>query len=333
MKKAVGAVDDGEDMWQWRALGLAAALTGCTRPNPLFAPVLGDGAPSDRGAVEAPGTEVPPDQRGEPADAADAALAEVPLDSPSESPHLAEAGLTPDSAPPADVISPPSSLVAHWTLNEASGMKAADSSPNRYDGDLEGGLTSASWVQTPRGGGLRFPRGLTAGIRVGQPDAVPPKIQALTRFTLAAWTFRATGNTGLHQSIVSRQLDGNTEIFNLTFDNQFLKLYVYPERPDDTLLASGVLTSGAAGGVWVHVAATYDGAYLRVYVDGALGNAPLAYSGALTSSQFPLYLGTNKNDPAENQPFDGILDEVMIFSRALDANAIGRARDGDLSGL
>jgi hypothetical protein len=332
-------------MW-WRAgVFIAVVLAGCTRPNLLFAPtVAGDGGAPDKGAAET-GTEVPVAEAA--ADGADDMVtvevtAEVPVEAPpadgteappggSDAVDVAPVVDTRDTSPPAEVTLP-SSLIGHWRLDERGGIEAKDSSLDGFDGDLEG-ITAANWESTARGGGLRFDRGPGDGVRVGEVNAVPSKIQTLTEFTIAAWTFRAVGSTGYHQTIISRQLTGNTEVFSLAFDNQFLKFYIYPQIAGDTLMASAELTTGRAGGDWVHVAATYDGSQMRVYLDGVPAGIPVAYTGMLRASQFPLYIGTNKNDPAEHQPFDGILDEVMLFSQALGVDAIGKLRDGDLTGL
>jgi hypothetical protein len=327
----------------WRAAALmAAALAGCSRPNPLFN--IGIGGPG----VDSAADQTAPDQGrplpdggpdgypgGDPGGGSDVATVEAPsaetLDLPPVGPDLWDAGPPADTSPPLDV-SPPSSLVGYWKLNDMGGTQARDSSGSAYHGALEG-ITAVNWDFSPRGGGLRFDRAPGDGVRVGEVNAVPPKIQTLAHFTIAAWTFRVAGNTGLHQSIMSRQLIGNTEVFNLTFDNEFVKFYIYPQLAGATMQATAELTTGRAGGDWIHVAATYDGAFMRLYLDGVEAPGAVAYTGMLRPSQFPLYIGTNKNDPAEHQPFDGILDEVMLFSEALDGAAIRRLRDGELANL
>jgi hypothetical protein len=72
-------------------------------------------------------------------------------------------------------------------------------------------------------------------------------------------------------------------------------------------------------GVWQHVAATYDGAAMRIYVDGAeKANAPQA--GAIDPTTDPVVIGRNVvNTP---MAWQGEIDEVELFNRALSQSEI-----------
>ena len=70
---------------------------------------------------------------------------------------------------------------------------------------------------------------------------------------------------------------------------------------------------------WVHVAATYDGDMLRIYMAGA-EVASLQRGGRIYAPTGPLTLGSYaQNHPAH---FTGVLDEVLIYNRALTATEI-----------
>jgi fibronectin type 3 domain-containing protein len=71
--------------------------------------------------------------------------------------------------------------------------------------------------------------------------------------------------------------------------------------------------------VWTHLAATYDGAALRLYVNGAMA-ASKAVVGALPSTADPLRIGGNG---VWGEWFDGLIDEVRVYDRALTAAEIG----------
>ncbi len=69
-------------------------------------------------------------------------------------------------------------------------------------------------------------------------------------------------------------------------------------------------------GQWHHVAATYNGTTKRVYVDGvqvASGNT----GGSLTYSNDSVWIGCDDNNGSPGMRFNGALDEVQLFSRAL----------------
>ena len=79
---------------------------------------------------------------------------------------------------------------------------------------------------------------------------------------------------------------------------------------ESSITASGVLHPEA----WNHVAATFDGSYQRVYVNGMLTDQNL-FSGPVQTNSHALFMGSN---PAEQWDlFDGSLDEVRIYNRAL----------------
>jgi hypothetical protein len=72
-------------------------------------------------------------------------------------------------------------------------------------------------------------------------------------------------------------------------------------------------------GRWVHVAGTHDGKVMRIYVDGEERGA-LERPGPAKPNQFHLCLGNYEiKHPAF---FNGLLDEVKLYSRALTADEV-----------
>jgi uncharacterized membrane protein YgcG len=72
-------------------------------------------------------------------------------------------------------------------------------------------------------------------------------------------------------------------------------------------------------GRWTHVAATYDGSYLRLYVDGAEAASTYAV-GIIADGEGPLLFG---NDILHRR-FEGSIDSIAFDTVALDATAIAR---------
>ena len=326
-------------------LASSLAAIACSGPNPLY---HRSSAVTDSGfSAESPAEAATPapDAPGAAAVGPDAAEAAAPGTQPTDAGATIEptdAGATMEAMdvgstmPPMDAASPeveapvPSRLVGYWKLDETTGTIAADSSGNGLVGALEGLLPAVPWVPTSRGGGLNLPIGVpTAGLRVGDVNAVPQQIKALQHFTIAAWTFRAPTNVARHMSVMSWQsqyLD-DKDVFNLTFAGPQLLLYV-SDRPGESVVAQAPLTVGAGGGEWLHVAGSFDGQYLRLYVNGVLAAPALPYARSLVASPYPVFIGTNKNPKAIDQPFEGTLDEVVLYSEALDDAGIAKLRDG-----
>jgi hypothetical protein len=79
--------------------------------------------------------------------------------------------------------------------------------------------------------------------------------------------------------------------------------------------STSILTDDA----WHHVAGTFDGAEVKMYIDGNLEDS-LAYSGTPQANDQDVYIGAAWW--GEPRFFSGLIDEVQIFSRALSAEEI-----------
>ena len=69
---------------------------------------------------------------------------------------------------------------------------------------------------------------------------------------------------------------------------------------------------------WTHLATTYDGSTLRLYVNGAVATS-MPLTGAIGSSTNPLRIGGNS---IWAEWFNGLIDEVRVYDRALTAAEI-----------
>ncbi|MCY2929358.1 MAG: LamG domain-containing protein, partial [Planctomycetota bacterium] len=79
-------------------------------------------------------------------------------------------------------------------------------------------------------------------------------------------------------------------------------------------------------GQWVHLAGVYDGATVKLYVNGHLEREE-KYCGQIRSDRAPVHLGGGKLfgvDWGNHFTVHGTIDEVMIFNRALSAAEIRR---------
>lgn len=74
-------------------------------------------------------------------------------------------------------------------------------------------------------------------------------------------------------------------------------------------------------GEWYHVAATYDGQAMKIYVNGDLA-ASTAKSGSLNTSNSVRAAIGNQPPGAGDRGFDGKIDEVYLINRALSADEV-----------
>ncbi len=89
---------------------------------------------------------------------------------------------------------------------------------------------------------------------------------------------------------------------------------VYVNTGGSDIDATGL--AGLATNTWTHLAATYDGANVRLYVNGAL-SATRAVTGALRASSNPLRIG---NSPW-GEYLSGSIDDVRVYTFDADGCA------------
>ena len=83
-----------------------------------------------------------------------------------------------------------------------------------------------------------------------------------------------------------------------------------------TRLVNG--TTALPTGAWSHLAVTYGGGFLRLYLNGAQV-AQLSQTGSIVTSASPLRIGGNS---IWGEYFNGLIDEVRVYNRALSATEI-----------
>jgi hypothetical protein len=79
-----------------------------------------------------------------------------------------------------------------------------------------------------------------------------------------------------------------------------------------------VSPGGTNGNRWTHLAGTYDGGVLRLFVDGAEVSS-LAAGGTMPASGGPLRIGGND---VWGEWFRGTIDEIRVYNRALSADEV-----------
>jgi hypothetical protein len=199
------------------------------------------------------------------------------------------------------VAGPAVGLKAAYPFSEGSGTTTADMSGFNNTGTLQG----ATWTSSGHyGKGLAF----NGNSLVRILDS--PSVTMTSALTLEAWVY---------PTVVAAQWFPIIEKMN---DDYYLMattdVGMAPAlgwRPTTTLYGP----SGLSVNTWSHVAATYDGAMMRLYVNGVQVNSQ-AKTGALPSSSGGrLMIG---GDDFFGQYFTGRIDEVRIYDRALSVSEI-----------
>ena len=77
---------------------------------------------------------------------------------------------------------------------------------------------------------------------------------------------------------------------------------------------------------WHHVAATYDGSSLRVYLDGSLSGEQAVTPVGISQSPYEIFVGTDQYAP-EPLYTAGAIDELRICDRVLSAEEVAALAD------
>jgi len=155
------------------------------------------------------------------------------------------------------------------------------------------------------------------------------------KVTFVAW-FKADINPNADAAIICKASGtGNSDHYwamGLTKGTDKAKIYFRLDVSNLKLLLSpGVYGSTCDVGTWIFAAGTYDGAMMRIYQNGVEVASRKATGVIGTSATVSAWIGGNPSSEIAC-PFNGILDEVAVFSRALSAdeiNAIYAARVPD----
>jgi hypothetical protein len=138
-----------------------------------------------------------------------------------------------------------------------------------------------------------------------------------TAFTLEAWVYPTALGSNRWRNVLIKERSGG-EVYNLYAhsDTNRPAVFVVPTASSQPSEARG--TSQLAVNAWSHLAATYDGTTLRLYVNG-VQVATRAMTAPLLTSSGALRLGGNS---VWGEYFQGRLDEVRLYNRALTAAEI-----------
>lgn len=143
-----------------------------------------------------------------------------------------------------------------------------------------------------------------------------------TRLTVAAWV-KVDAIHSLHQAIVAKYWGTTNDHSGRSWT---FELSPNDAHPKFTGVWSGVNTAIASSnsvniGHWTFLAATFDGAAIRIYENGEL-TTTLPKSGDLDLGTHELTIGSTCTTGLDNTWFKGAIDEVMVFNRALSAEEV-----------
>ena len=228
----------------------------------------------------------------------------------------------------AAVVLPVSTATAQCILNNhLAGWWSANEDSFDHSGQNNDGVMNGSQL----GHGVSWWSFCFDG--VGDDVTVPhhPNQNWGTGFTIDAWI--SMFGYGHGRPIVQKRSAGNVggysfETTHAPFGNNYgLQFVIWIGGVAKTVTTPANVITDL---VWHHVAATYDGATMKIYVD-AVEKASLAAPGSIDASTEPLIMGRNVTN--SSYVIYGCIDEVHLFNKALSQTEIQWIRDTDEQGI
>ena len=209
------------------------------------------------------------------------------------------------------LISTDPGLVGQWKMDEGSGAIAKDASGWGNHATLIG---SPTWSPSPKELAINFDGSTSYGV-VSDQWALDPT----TSLTLSAWIKpEAQGSLDIISRATAGSLDGYA--LSLTPSNA-------PTNPRTVVMQLNEASSGNTyrvnsttqyptnGSTWMHVAATYDGTAMRMYINGEEERSELGPP-SIAANLVNVGIGAQANGARK---FRGLMDDVRIYRRALSA--------------
>jgi hypothetical protein len=215
---------------------------------------------------------------------------------------------------------PSSHLALRFTFNSDSSTVVDDSSSSGSDGTLVNADPATAFVPGRSGNGQALRLIASERQYVDVADADPLDI---SRMTLSAWV-RYTGATTSDTNGRWEVLEKAGAYWLNVRTNGLVRVGGFFGACDQTDHWHYLDSSASVQPrVWTHVAASYNGSRLAIFIDGAPSGS-MTITGDLCQNDQPLAVGA-KNAPAKGilEAFwDGRLDDVRVYDRALSADRI-----------
>jgi len=136
-------------------------------------------------------------------------------------------------------------------------------------------------------------------------------LDIVDEITLEAWVYPTAWDSAYENSILTKGGDSDWGVWNLHHTNSGFRLELAGQQIFES-------SPSAALDTWYHVVGVYDGVQMKLYVNGALSGSK-AVTGPIAENDSPLRIGKQFWWGDYYSYWQGLIDEVKIYNRALDA--------------
>jgi len=207
-------------------------------------------------------------------------------------------------------------LVGCWSFDEGKGDITIDASNNNNNGKI----TGAKWVEEEgmktKGFALEFDGNDYVDCGNNKSLTITDKI------TIEAWV-KGSENGKIVQKARAWYAQGDYHL-----DKSHFTFYVDDLGHPDGLKSLSFETPDDR---WVHIVATYDGDWMKVYINGKIAAEKQIGSHTIDATGGKLGIGADiRSEAIGSNGFKGIIDEVKIYNYALTPEEIAPRRKESL---
>ena len=198
-------------------------------------------------------------------------------------------------------------LVGCWRMEEGSGTSLQDGGATPFnDGTLN---NSPTWVAGKYGQGLGF-NGSNQYVLVPDENS----LDITSAITLAAWV--KPGKTGT-QNIIKKAIGtGAPGGYELSLSNGGIVFIRLNGGTTTTTRLDSSITYPTNGTTWMHIAATTNGTFIKVYINGTLDTSKTVTPFIINTNATNIGIGAEPAATPINF-FQGVIDDARIYNRAL----------------
>lgn len=220
------------------------------------------------------------------------------------------------------IIPLPTGVIAVWHFDEGIGSTTIDGSGNNYNGTADKMDVASCWVDGKLDKALKFD-GVDDRITISNSE----NINMSKSITVEFWVKSGLPSQQKYQLFtIMEKSHGYQGITGWYFQSEYDKNAIGFGFGNGSIWYGVGTGTGIADNTWHHIAGTFDGTEIKIYLDGTLANKKTT-TGAIAANTGPIIIGAHGLE----RYFNGIIDEVYIYNIALSADIIAMHAQGNYS--
>lgn len=194
-------------------------------------------------------------------------------------------------------------LIANWIMDEGRGTVLRDASDNNNNATI---MDNPSWLTGVSGQALQFN---------GNQYATVPNNASLNitkAITLAAWIKPEKRAT---QYILKKAIIGSTDGYEISLSTDGLVFFRLNQASSgNTYRLNSTGSYPTDGSTWMHIAVTYDGSTIKIFLNGIENNAKTVETPVeINVNTLALAIGAQSDGTTK---FRGAIDDARIYNTA-----------------